>query len=146
MSYIQCRGAFDDRQTEYAPVSPTVRLPSYNRGMAAVERVHPATSAGEDYPEAVLASVELVDVMKALSDPVRLQIIRILASGEAMNKSSTDWGCDLSRATMSHHFRILREAGLTLTFVEGRAHRVQLRRADVEARFPGLLGAISASD
>lgn len=96
------------------------------------------------YPAADLSSVALVDVMKALADPVRLQIMSVLASGEPLNKSTTDWGCDLSRATMSHHFRILREAGLTLTFAEGRGHRVQLRRTDFDARFPGLLAALAA--
>ena len=95
-----------------------------------------------DYPAADLAAVSLVDVMKALADPVRLQIMRVLATGEPLNKSTTDWGCDLSRATMSHHFRILREAGLTLTFADGRAHRVQLRRKEFEAQFPGLLDAL----
>jgi DNA-binding transcriptional ArsR family regulator len=103
-----------------------------------------ASVAGE-YPAADISAVALVEVMKALADPVRLQIMRVLASGEPLNKSTTDWGCDLSRATMSHHFRILREAGLTLTFVEGRAHRVQLRRTEFDARFPGLLNALAAS-
>ncbi|PZE60359.1 transcriptional regulator [Curtobacterium sp. MCPF17_047] len=99
----------------------------------------------DEYPVADLARVELVDVLKALVDPVRLQIVKVLASGEALNKSTTDWGCDLSRATMSHHFRILREVGLTRTFAEGRSHRVQLRRWDFEQRFPGLLDALITS-
>jgi DNA-binding transcriptional ArsR family regulator len=43
---------------------------------------------------------------------------------------------------MSHHWRVLREAGLTSTMVEGRTRWVELRADDIEARFPGLLSAV----
>jgi predicted transcriptional regulator len=103
----------------------------------------PVPAAVDEYPLADLSSVPLIDVLKALSDPIRFNIVQLLGSGEPMNRNTTDWGCDLSRATMSHHFRILREVGLTRTFANGRAHRVQLRSTEIEARFPGLLRLIS---
>ena len=48
----------------------------------------------------------------------------------------------VSKATRSHHFKVLREAGLTRTRAEGTHRHVSLRRDDVDARFPGLLGAV----
>ena len=48
----------------------------------------------------------------------------------------------LSNATISHHYRVLREAGLIRTVTEGRKRIVTVRRTDVEARFPGLLNAV----
>jgi DNA-binding transcriptional ArsR family regulator len=97
-----------------------------------------------DYPSPDLADVELVDVMRALSDPTRLEIVRVLADGAPHNKGTTDWGCDVQKPTMSHHFRILREAGVTRTLVDGRTHAIQLRREELDARFPGLLAAVFA--
>jgi len=98
----------------------------------------------EDYPVPDLADIEVVDVLRALSDPLRLQILRVLADGGAHPKGASDWGCDVTKATMSHHFRVLREAGLTTTHVDGRRHTVHLRRAALDARFPGLIAAIVA--
>ena len=48
----------------------------------------------------------------------------------------------MSKATRSHHFKVLREAGLTRTRAEGTHRYVMLRRDEVDARFPGLLGAV----
>jgi DNA-binding transcriptional ArsR family regulator len=55
-------------------------------------------------------------------------------------------GVDVGRPTISHHYRVLREAGLTTTTVEGRHRIVTVRRDDLEARFPGLLAAVLTSD
>jgi hypothetical protein len=41
---------------------------------------------------------------------------------------------------------VLREAGLTLTEPSGTQRVVSLRRADVDARFPGLLEAVRSVD
>jgi DNA-binding transcriptional ArsR family regulator len=48
----------------------------------------------------------------------------------------------LSKATLSHHFRVLREAGLVRTRLDGRKRLLSLRADDLEARFPGLLDAV----
>ena len=52
---------------------------------------------------------------------------------------------DLSKATRSHHFKVLREAGLTRTRVEGTSKYVRLR-ADLADRFPGLLDSVLTAD
>jgi len=47
---------------------------------------------------------------------------------------------------VSHHFKVLREAGLVMTESAGTVHLNRLRGADIESRFPGLLKAILAQD
>jgi DNA-binding transcriptional ArsR family regulator len=94
-----------------------------------------------DEPE--LEAVTLAAMMAALSDPVRVAIVRDLdARGEA-TCGAFDVG--VSKATRSHHFKVLREAGLTRTRAEGTHRFVALRRDEVEARFPGLLLAVLAA-
>ena len=97
-----------------------------------------------DYPVPQMNEVQLVDVMRALADPTRLRIVQILADGVARPKTVDLWDVDITKATMSHHFRILRETGLTRTLVDGRSHAIQLRRAELDERFPGLVAAVTA--
>lgn len=79
-------------------------------------------------------------VLHALSDPVRLGIVRALArSGEA-SCGALDGG--RPKSSVSHHFRVLRDAGLVRTRSDGVAHMNALRRDDLDRRFPGLLAAI----
>jgi DNA-binding transcriptional ArsR family regulator len=79
-------------------------------------------------------------VLYALSDPIRLGIVRHLAQLGPATCGELDGG--RPKSTVSHHFKVLREAGLVLTESNGTAHMNTLRRADIDARFPGLLGAI----
>jgi DNA-binding transcriptional ArsR family regulator len=53
----------------------------------------------------------------------------------------------VAKSTLSHHLRMLRDAGVTRTRQEGTRCFVELRRGDLETRFPGLLNAVlSAAD
>ena len=90
-----------------------------------------------------LADVTLSQVMHALGDDLRLQIVAILAAEGERRCGTFELG--VSKATRSHHFRVLREAGITDTRVEGAARHVTLRREELEARFPGLLEAVLAA-
>jgi DNA-binding transcriptional ArsR family regulator len=92
-----------------------------------------------DQPE--LDAIELADVLHALSDPTRLEIVRGLDADGERQCGSFDLG--LTKATRSHHFKVLREAGLTFTRLEGTARYVTLRRAEIDAKFPGLLDAVT---
>ena len=89
------------------------------------------------------ADLELTTVLQALGDPIRLQIVRELAGAEGERTCGT-FELGVSKATRSHHFRVLREAGVTRTRPEGTHRHVRLRREDLEARFPGLLDAVLA--
>ena len=79
--------------------------------------------------------LELTQILHALSDPVRLEIVRKLAADE---------GCELpvTKSTLTHHFRVLRESGVIEQVPQGTARINRLRREDLEARFPGLLDSV----
>lgn len=79
-------------------------------------------------------------VLYALSDPVRLEIVRHLAQVAEASCGELDGG--RPKSSMSHHFRVLRDSGLVCTYGVGTTHMNSLRRADLESRFPGLLQAI----
>jgi DNA-binding transcriptional ArsR family regulator len=85
-------------------------------------------------------AIELTSVMHALSDDARLAVVRELACGGERPCGSFDLG--VSKATASHHFRVLREAGITETRVDGKRRLLSLRRVDLDMRFPGLLNAV----
>jgi DNA-binding transcriptional ArsR family regulator len=86
------------------------------------------------------AELELITVMQALADETRLTIVRALAAGGERACGTLE--LPVTKATRSHHFKVLREAGVTHTRVQGTARLVSLRRADLDARFPGLLDAV----
>jgi DNA-binding transcriptional ArsR family regulator len=86
------------------------------------------------------ADLDVTTVLQALGDPVRLEIIRVLADTGERACGSVELG--ISKATRSHHFKVLREAGLTRTRLAGTHRYVTLRRDDVGERFPGLLDAV----
>ena len=87
--------------------------------------------------------LELPAVLHALSDPARLQIVRKLADGDECTCGTFELG--LSKATLSHHFRVLRECGVVRTRPDGRKRMLSLRDDDLNDRFPGLLDAVLAS-
>ena len=88
--------------------------------------------------------LELPAVLHALSDPARLEIVRRLSRGPECTCGTFELG--LSKATLSHHFKVLREAGVVRTRPDGRKRMLSLRDDDLTERFPGLLEAILAAD
>lgn len=91
-------------------------------------------------------AIRLADILRALTDPGRLRMLAILADGEFHPCRREEFGLDLQKSTLSHHFRILRESGLTVTRVQGRNYDMRLRRADLNDRFPGFLDALIAAN
>jgi DNA-binding transcriptional ArsR family regulator len=87
--------------------------------------------------------IELPAVLHALSDPVRLNIVRELADGTHCPCGA--FSVPVAKSTLSHHLRVLREAGITLTEPSGTQRVVSLRADDLNARFPGLLDAVLAA-
>ena len=87
-----------------------------------------------------IEDVALEHLLHALSDPVRLDIVRQLARDGEASCTALDGG--RPKSSMSHHFRVLREAGLVHTRNDGVTHMNSLRRADLDRRFPGLLAAV----
>ena len=90
------------------------------------------------HPEA--SEFVLERVLYALSDPVRMEIIRRLDSMAEATCGGLDGG--RPKSSVSHHFRVLRDAGLMRTRTVGTAHMNSLRKDELERRFPGLLDSI----
>src|SRR5271170_8404232 len=88
--------------------------------------------------------LQISSVLHALSDPQRLSIVRSLSEDPTPRRCGSFDLC-VTKSTLTHHFRILREAGLIDQHEEGTARLNSLRREDLNARFPGLLDAVLAS-
>ena len=84
--------------------------------------------------------LDLTDVLHALSDPVRLEIVRLLAVHDELSCGRLE--VSVSKSTLTHHLRVLRDAGLTYTRTEGVQRLVSLRGDELEGRFPGLLDCV----
>lgn len=87
-----------------------------------------------------LDPLDLATILHALSDPVRLLIVAQLADGGELTCGSID--LPVAKSTCSHHFRVLREAGLVAQRLDGKCRFNRLRIEPVEQRFPGLLAAV----
>lgn len=85
--------------------------------------------------------ISLSDIMYALSDPARLEIVTILAK-KSTPLTCSELNCDRPKSSMSHHFKILRESGLVSTQIDGKEHLNSLRTAELEKKFPGLMKSI----
>lgn len=87
-------------------------------------------------------AIVLEDVLFALSDPARLDLVRQLRESSLTAASCTTLDPSVPKSTKSHMFKVLREAGVIRNVPEGRNRRLSLRRDDLDARFPGLLDAV----
>ncbi|MER5323145.1 ArsR/SmtB family transcription factor [Streptosporangium roseum] len=87
-------------------------------------------------------AIRLVEVLRAMADPVRLEIVQRLAVTGEEPCNAIGGDLDVHQTTLSHHYRVLREAGVTWTTVQGRTRLVRLRRDDLDAVFPGLLDSV----
>ncbi|GHE14572.1 ArsR/SmtB family transcription factor [Streptomyces alanosinicus] len=84
--------------------------------------------------------LQFTTVLAALSDPVRLAIVARLADVEPDGElACTTFALPVSKSTQSGHFKALREAGVIRQRDEGTRRLNQLRRDDLDTRFPGLL-------
>ena len=92
------------------------------------------------YKHPAISEFALERVLYALSDPLRLEIVRRLDQVGEASCGELDGG--RPKSSVSHHFRVLRDAGLVYTHNIGTTHINQLRRSDMQERFPGLLEAV----
>lgn len=103
----------------------------------------PAGAGADPLVPSSIEALDLATVLQAFSDPVRLRIVAKLADGEEYSCGS--FGLPVAKSTCSHHFRVLREAGVVEQRVDGKCRLNRLRRAQLEKRFPGLLAAVLAA-
>jgi DNA-binding transcriptional ArsR family regulator len=86
--------------------------------------------------------LRIESVLQALGDPVRLTIVRTLAEAPGASRACGSFGLPVTKSTASHHFRVLREAGVIRQWASGRERLTELRSEDLEARFPGLVQSV----
>jgi DNA-binding transcriptional ArsR family regulator len=91
-----------------------------------------------------MSEIDLSGVLHALSDPQRREIVRELAASQEPRPCGS-FAPGVTKSTRTHHFRVLREAGLIEQWKDGTSKFSVLRRADIDARFPGLLDAVLQS-
>jgi len=86
--------------------------------------------------------VDVLTALSAVADPVRIRLLRELAGSPVWTRSCGSFDVPVGKAALSHHFAVLRGAGLVEQRDEGPRRVNRLRREEFDARFPGLLGLV----
>lgn len=87
---------------------------------------------------------DLQSVLTALADPVRLEMVRRLADADEPMACTALYET-VTKATASHHFKILREAGIVERLPQGQNVSFALRSDAVDDAYPGLLPSVLAA-
>ncbi|MYW00843.1 helix-turn-helix domain-containing protein [Streptomyces sp. SID3343] len=99
----------------------------------------------DDEGHPTVPEIEFGKVLAALADPLRRGVVgELTREPEGTARTCSSFGLPVSKATITHHFRVLREAGLIRQVDRGNSRMAELRRADIDGRFPGLLGIVRA--
>ncbi|MGI5205103.1 ArsR/SmtB family transcription factor [Spirillospora sp. CA-108201] len=96
-------------------------------------------------PHPDVRTIPLQQVLEALVDPVRRSIVTRLREAAGDIRCGA-FDLPVSNSTATHHFRVLREAGLIRQYYVGTSRMNALRRDELDEAFPGLLDAITAAD
>jgi DNA-binding transcriptional ArsR family regulator len=105
----------------------------------------PHGGAPERLPEPGVEDLRLETVLGALSDLLRLRIVqKLLLESEEFDHPCGWFGLDRPKSSLTHHFKALREAGITRQRQYGLERRSHVRIADLDSRFPGLLDLVAA--
>ncbi|MEU1514737.1 ArsR family transcriptional regulator [Streptomyces sp. NPDC005811] len=86
--------------------------------------------------------VPVLTALAALADPVRITLVRELAGSPEWSRACGSFEVPVGKAALSHHFSVLRGAGLVEQRDEGPRRVNRLRRPEFDARFPGLLDLV----
>ncbi|MBD0695235.1 ArsR/SmtB family transcription factor [Streptomyces sp. CBMA123] len=120
-------------------------MPATTTGAPAVKILPAPSDLPEPLPEPGIDELRLETVLGALSDPLRLTIVRkLLLESEDFDHTCGWFGLDRPKSSLTHHFKALREAGITRQRQYGLERRSQVRVEDLDARFPGLLALVAA--
>ena len=97
-----------------------------------------------DLPVPPIEQVDLEQVFRALGDPLRCAVVaELVADHEDGERACASFMMPVAKSTKTHHWRVLRDAGLIRQRDAGNGTFVQLRRAELELRFPGLLATLT---
>lgn len=89
--------------------------------------------------------ITLENVMKALGHPVRLSVIRQLLEMNGEEKACGTFYYTVTKATFSHHLKILEEAGVIQRRDEGTRKMTSIKAEELQKKFPGLIKLILSS-
>jgi DNA-binding transcriptional ArsR family regulator len=95
------------------------------------------------HPE--VGSLDLSTIMRALGDPLRVEIVRLVDEEGEILCTELYERLGLPNSTGSYHLRQLREAGVTHARASGTKRMISIRREDLESRFPGFLDLVISS-
>jgi len=101
------------------------------------------TQRTEKIPHPPTSALDLPTILRTVSDPVRLEIVRLLSDGTPRVCNAIQSELGLPASTGSYHLRLLREAGVTRSRADGTLREITLRRDDLDERFPGLLDVLT---
>jgi DNA-binding transcriptional ArsR family regulator len=101
------------------------------------------SAPSHELPQPKVDEIVLTDVLHALSDPIRLDMVRQLGDCRG-EKSCGSFDVPIAKSTATHHWRVLRDAGVVSAREEGTRKYHRLRHDDLDRRFPGLLDSILA--
>jgi DNA-binding transcriptional ArsR family regulator len=107
--------------------------------------MEPAASPRERIPHPPVDALDLATILRTLGDPLRLDLVKLLADGDEYPCGELAARLGLPASTSSYHTRLMREAGITRTRAVGTTRYISLRRDDLEARFPGLVAVLLSS-
>ena len=102
-----------------------------------------ATTSRGRIPHPATESLDLATIMRTLGDPVRLEIVRLLADDRPRVCGELSTALRIPASTGSYHLKLLREAGVTRTQAKGTLRLISLRRDDLDERFPGLVDVLT---
>lgn len=100
--------------------------------------------AEPDLPHPAIEDVDLSTVLAALADPMRRRVVLELAQNPEVERLCASFELPVAKSTRTHHWRVLREAGLVWQRDAGNRLVMRLRADDLQQRFPGLLATIAA--
>ncbi|MGP3940955.1 MULTISPECIES: ArsR/SmtB family transcription factor [Streptomyces] len=122
----------------------THTAPSAQSARPAIKALPEPPDLPPPLPEPAVEEIRLETVLGALSDPLRLRIVRkLLLESERFDHTCGWFGLDRPKSSLTHHFKALREAGITRQRQYGLERRSHVRIADLDARFPGLLDLVA---
>ncbi|WP_327351470.1 ArsR/SmtB family transcription factor [Streptomyces sp. NBC_01304] len=100
-----------------------------------------ATGSSRELAHPAREEIRLEGVLHALSDPMRMRVVRELAAAEG-ELACSRIELPVTKSTSTHHYRVLRESGVIRQCYRGTAKLNGLRRDDLAALFPGLLDSV----
>ncbi|MFE0684611.1 ArsR/SmtB family transcription factor [Streptomyces sp. NPDC058961] len=120
-------------------------MPATTRSVTAIKAQPKPAGLPAPLAEPAIEELRLETVLGALSDPLRLGIVRkLLLESEDFDHSCGWFGLDRPKSSLTHHFKALREAGITRQRQYGLERRSHVRVDDLNTRFPGLLDLVAA--